>query len=163
MKRNILRVTICLLLALVISSGVFTVSAASNIVWILKCNVDGGRLHDGPSSAYQVVTSAKKGEKLFFMGETEDAFCYVSNTSGAMGYIYRGFLEFYGAARYDQLFYAGYSGAKLYKQPSAGAKSSGYLAGNEIVIAFKVVGDWAYVKSVNGKWGFIPISNLNKL
>ena len=79
------------------------------------------------------------------------------------GYIYKGFLSYYGAARRSQIFYATDDGVTLYKKPKSGASKSTTLAKGEHIIVYKVVGSWGYAKTLRGKAGFVTAKNLKGL
>ena len=152
-KRNFLKVTLCLVLALLIGAAPMSALAAGKkdtVVSILKCTVDGGRLREGPGSSYDVITSLRKGDKVLYIG-------------GQNGYIYKGFLSYYGAARRSQIFYATDDGVTLYKKPKSGASKSTTLAKGEHIIVYKVVGSWGYAKTLRGKAGFVTAKNLKGL
>lgn len=165
MKRNIFRAALCLMLVLLMGAAPMTALAAKNnkVVAILKCTVDGGRLREGPSSAYDVVTSLKKGEKVFYNNQKEGAFCFVRTIYGQTGYVYHGFLESYGAARYDQIYYANDKNIHVYKRPSTGASKATTLGAGEHIIVYKTVGDWSFVKTLRGKSGFVKNSGLTRI
>lgn len=165
MKRNVFRMALCMLLVLVIGAAPMTALAAKNskVVAILKCNVDGGRLREGPSSAYDVVTSLKKGEMVFYNNQKDGAFCYVRTLYGQTGYIYHGFLELYGAARADQVYYANDKSIRVYRRPSTSASKATTLGAGEHVIVYKTVGEWAFVKTLRGKSGFVKTSGLTQV
>ena len=164
MKRNVFRMALCLMLVLMIGAAPVTALAAkSKVVLILKCNVDGGRLREGPSSAYDVITSLKKGEKVFYNNQRDGAFCYVRTLYGQAGYIYHGFLESYGAARYDQIYYANASGVRVYKRPTEGASRATTLGAGEHIIVYRTVGDWGFVKTLRGNTGFVKLSGLTRI
>ena len=124
---------LCALLAAAVMIGPLSASAASkNIIMILKTTVDGGRLREGPSSAYDVA-------------------------NGQEGYIYEGFLTPYGMVRLDQVYYAGGT-TNVYKSP--GGSRIGALGQGEHVLVFKTQGDWAFIKTLSGRAGFVQLSNL---
>ena len=165
-KHNFLKVTLCLVLALLIGAAPVSALAASKkdtVVSILKCTVDGGRLREGPGSSYDVITSLRKGDKVLYIGAYEGAFCLVRTMYGQNGYIYKGFLSYYGAARRSQIFYATDDGVTLYKKPKSGASKSTTLAKGEHIIVYKVVGNWGYAKTLRGKAGFVTAKNLKGL
>lgn len=165
-KRNFLKVTLCLVLALLIGAAPVSAFAASKkdpVVSILKCTVDGGRLREGPGSSYDVITSLRKGDRVLYIGVHEGAFCLVRTMYGQTGYIYKGFLSYYGAARLSQVFYATADGVTLYKKPKSGASKVTTLAKGEHIIIYKVVGNWGYAKTLRGKSGFVTATNLKGL
>lgn len=157
-----LRLLVCMLLALSLTLGTLSATAASNTIMILKTTVDGGRLRDGPTSAYNVIRSLGQGEKVFFAGQTSDAFCLVRTAKGETGYIYRGFLTPYGVVRMDQVYYAGGT-VRVYRRPSTSASRVGTLGANDHVLVFATSGDWALIKTLNGGTGFARLSELNSI
>ena len=164
MKRNFLRAALCMMLILMIGAAPMTALAAkSNVVLILKCNVDGGRLREGPSSAYDVITSLKKGEKVFYNNQKSGAFCYVRTLYGQAGYIYHGFLDSYGAARYDQIYYANTTGVRVYKRPTDSSSRATTLGVGEHIIVYRTMGDWAFVKTLRGNTGFVKLGGLTRI
>ena len=110
-----------------------------------------------------MITSLRKGDKVLYIGAHEGAFCLVRTMYGQNGYIYKGFLSYYGAARRSQIFYATDDGVTLYKKPKSGASKSTTLAKGEHIIVYKVVGSWGYAKTLRGKAGFVTAKNLKGL
>ena len=158
MKRKFFCMVLCALLAAAVMIGPLSASAASkNIIMILKTTVDGGRLREGPSSAYDVITSLSQNAKVFYWGEKSAAFCKVRTANGQEGYIYEGFLTPYGMVRLDQVYYAGGT-TNVYKSP--GGSRIGALGQGEHVLVFKTQGDWAFIKTLSGRAGFVQLSNL---
>ena len=157
MKRKLFRMVLCTLLAAVLVIGPLGASAASNIIMILKTTVDGGRLREGPSSAYNVITSLPQTTKVFYWGDKSAAFCKVRTANGQEGYIYEGFLTPYGMVRLDQVFYAS-STTNVYKSP--GGSRIGALGQGEHVLVFKAQNGWAFIKTLSGRAGFVQLSNL---
>lgn len=161
MKKILARMICVLLLVTLLAATVCTASAAS-VVSILRCTVDGGRVRQGPSSAYPVVTSLKPGERVFYMNQMSDAFCLVRTAHGQQGYIYRGFLSPYGVARSDQIYYAN-GNVTAYRSPSTSSKSAGKLSPGEHVIVYRIQGNWALIKNLYGGTGFVELNRLVKV
>jgi len=133
--------------------------AASKIIQILKVTVDYGRLREGPSSAYDVVGKLAKGERVFYLNENVDAFCKICTTSGKVGYIYRGFLQAYGAARSDQIYYAA-TNAKVYKSPNG--KSLGTMAKGTHFMIYQIRDGWGLAKNLHGNTGYVRMSDVTR-
>ena len=108
------------------------------------------------------VTSVKKGGKVFYLGTTKAAFCYVKTSTGDVGYVYRGFLKAYGAVGRDQIYYCKSKSATVYKKSGKSLKKSGKLYKKQHVIVYEVRGKWAYIKSLSGKSGYVRKSALAK-
>ena len=94
MKRRIVSMLLCVfLIASMLIVPTDALAASKKVVQILKVTVDGARVRKGPSSAYDVITSVKKGGRVFYLGKTKDSFCYVRTSTGETGFMYRGFLK----------------------------------------------------------------------
>ena len=158
MKRNIIKVLVCLLLVATMVAA--PMSAMAKTVQIMKINVDGARLRSGPGAS-AIITSLKKGTKVFYAGKQIHAFCSVRTLGGKTGYVYKPFLSADGAVESKQVYYTtGKCG--LYKKPSTGSSRKATLSKHTYVVVFEVRGNWAYVKTTSGKGGFVKFSNLAK-
>ena len=135
--------------------------AASDVVQIMKVNEDGARVRKGPSSSYDVITSCKEGERVFYLGKTKEAFMYVRTSKGKVGYMYKGFLKTYGSCYKSQVYYCTKK-ANMYKKASSSSSRVAKLSKNQHVIVYQVSGNWAYIKTLGGKGGFVKKSVLKK-
>lgn len=163
MKRRVLSLLLCVMLVasmLIVPTTAF--ASSGKMVKLFKVTVDGARVRKGPGSSYEVVTSVKKSSKVFYLGKTVNSFCYVRTSNGDIGYMYRGFLKAYGAVPLDQVYYCTAKKATVYKRTSKGAKRIGWLYRNQHVIVYEVRGNWAYIKSLSGKSGYVKKSALKK-
>ena len=164
MKGRIFRMALCALLVVsMVIAPVCASSATKNVLALLKTNVDGGRLREGPSSEYEVIRSLKKGEKVFYAGHVTSSFCLVRTSTGEIGYIYRGFLSDYGNVRADQVYYATADSVRVYKEPSTGSGRAGYLTNSEHVLVLRTSGTWAYIRTLNGYGGYVQMDYLESL
>lgn len=159
MKRNVFRwmVSITLILSLVLTSGTAAL-AASSTMKILKVNTSGARLRGGPGD-YEVITTLKKGAKVFYSGKTVKSWSLVCTSDGKIGYVYKGYLSNYGQVLVSQIYYTSDS-TKLYKKPSTSASKVTSLDKNEFIIVLKKAGNWGYAKTLSGKTGFVPLGKL---
>ena len=161
LKSKWLRAALCMLLILTMIAAPMSASAANKkLITILKTNVDGGRLREGPTSAFPVIRSLKLGEKVFYTGEKYASFCLVRTTKGEVGDIYDGFLSPYGTVRADQVYFAP-ARTNVYKD--ANSSRVGVLEANQHVLVFRISGNWALVKTLNGLSGFAKVETLTKL
>lgn len=163
--RRFFRVAVCLLLMIAMAATpMLTVPSmnayAASSYKVMRCNVEGGRLRKGPGD-YDVITTLDKGEKVIYSGKMKNAFCLVATTDGKIGYIYKNFLSNYGVVRKDQLYYTATRNVKLYKKASTNAKSV-TLKNRQFVTVYQKAGNWAYVKTLDGKGGFVPLSKIKK-
>lgn len=163
--RRFLRVVVCLLLMItVVAAPIVTVpsmsASAASSYKVMRCNVDGGRLRKGPGN-YPVIRTLKRGEKVIYSGQMKNAFCLVATMDGKIGYIYKNFLSNYGVVRKDQLYYTGTRNVKLYSKASTGARSV-TLKNRQFVTVYQKAGNWAYVKTLDGKGGYLQLSKIKK-
>lgn len=163
MKRRFLIVALSVLLLIASIAAPLSASAAGRTkVKILRVTEEGARVRSGPSSAYEVITSVKKGSRVFYLGKTTDSFAYVRTGKGVVGYMYKGFLKSYGTAYKDQIYYCNKNSAKVCKKPSSSSGRVATLSKNSHVIVYSVSGKWAYIKTLGGKGGYVRKSALTK-
>jgi len=161
MKRRILSFVLTVVLLVSMAIVPMSASAASKIK-ILKVTADGARVRKGPSSAYDVVTSVKKGGKVFYLGTIKNSFAHVRTSTGSVGYMYKGFLKSYGSCYKYQVYYSKKSRVAVYKKASTHSKRVTRLGKHQHVIVYQVKGSWAYIKTLGGKGGFVKKSALSK-
>lgn len=139
-----------------------SLSAKAASMKIVKVNVQGGRLREGPSADYDVITTLKRDQKIFYSGKTKNAFSYVCTADGKKGFIYRGFLSSYGTIRTEQVYYTTGRNVRMYKKASTSASRAATLRQQQYVIVYKKSGSWAYVRTLDGTAGYIPLKHLHK-
>lgn len=163
MNRRILALVLTVLLLLgTVVAPVGASAASKSKVKILKVTVDGARVRKGPSSAYDIITSVKKGTKVFYLNKMKSSFAYICTDKGVTGYMYRGFLESYGVAYKYQVYYSTKGGVGVYKRTSANSTRVARLSKKQHVIVYQVKGSWAYIKTLGGTGGYVKKSNLKK-
>ena len=161
MKRRY--ISLLLVVALLLATAIVPAGAsAAKKIQILKVTVDGARVRQGPSSAYGVKTSVKKGGKVFYLDKMKNSFAYIRTSGGTQGYMYKGFLKSYGTCYKSQVYYSKKSGLKVYKKPSTRSSKVTKLSKYQHVIVYQVKGKWAYVKTVSGKGGSCQASALGQ-
>lgn len=160
MKRNVIRLIVCVLMILATVIAPVSTAYAASTVKLMKVNVDDARLRAGPSSAYEVITTINLGEKVFYAGKSQNAFCYVCTEDGQKGYVFRDYLSNYGVVRVDQVYYAT-GNARMYSRANTGSSRVETLTKNEMIIVFKTAGKWAYARTLDGKAGYVQLSYLN--
>jgi len=163
--RKFFRVMLCMLLILTMNvaapvAAPNSTAHAASTMQILRTNVDGARLRKGPSSDYDVITTLDKGEKVFYSGKTKNSFSYVCTEGGKTGYIYSGFLSKYGSVRTSAIYYTRTKNVRLYKRPSTGASKVTTLRSQQFVIVYQKAGSWAYIRTMDGKAGYIQLSKI---
>ena len=165
MMRKFFRVMLCALLMMTmtvippVASPASTAHAASTMK-IMRTNVSDARLRKGPSSSYDVITTLDKGEKVFYSGKSKNSFSYVCTEGGKVGYIYSGFLSKYGSVRTSSIYYTRSSGVRVYKKPSTGASKVTTIRKQAFVIVYQKAGNWAYIRTLDGKAGYVQLSKI---
>lgn len=162
MKRRLFPVMLIVVLLLSMAIAPVSASAAAKKVKILTVTVDGARVRRGPSSAYQVLTSVKKGGKVFYLGKIKNSFAYVRTSTGTIGYMYKGYLRSYGSCYVSQVYYNKKGSLPVYKKASTGSGRVTTLGRRQHVIVYQVKGNWAYIKTMGGKGGYCKWSALRK-
>ena len=158
MKRRFVAVILCVMLM----ASVFAVPAsAASTARIMKVNVQGARLRSGPGDYPWSTPSLNKGQKVLYLGKHQNSFYYVYTSGGRKGWVYKAFLSSYGAVNTKQVYRATKAGY-LYKKNSSKSGHASSVKKNEYLFVYSVSGNWAYVKKMNGKGGFIPASRLKK-
>jgi len=162
-KRRIMCLALCLLMIVGMVAMPVSASAAmkDRVVKIMKVNVQGARLRKGPTSKYDVITSLGKGDCVFYLEKTKTAFKYVRSSTGKIGYVYEGFLNDYGACKLSQVYYVTGT-TKLCDRPKEISNRVDTLEKKEHVIVYKTRGGWAFVKTLQGKGGYVRLSRLRK-
>ena len=163
--RRFFRVMLCVMLMLTMNIAApvampSSTAKAASTMQIMRTNVDGGRLRSGPSSNYDIITTLDKGDKVFYSGKTKNSFSYVCTESGKVGYIYSGFLSKYGTVRTASIYYTRTKSVRLYKRPSTGASKVTTMRNQQFVIVYEKAGNWAYVRTLDGKAGYVQLSKI---
>ena len=161
MKRRV--ISLILVIVMLAAMAVAPAGAlAAKKVKILQVTVGGARLRQGPSSAYAVKSSLKKGSKVFYLGKTKNSFAHIRTSKGTEGYMYKGFLKNYGSCYKSQVYYNKKSRLNVYKKATTHSSKSTKLSRHQHVIVYQVKGSWAYIKTLSGKGGYCKASALKK-
>ena len=160
MKRRILKVLVCLVMIVTCMAPV-AATAASKPAYILKVSADYARMRKGPYGSYDIITTLRRGTKVLYGGQNAGEYCKVYTTNGTSGYVYKKYLSTYGAVKKSNI-YRTKSSAPFYKRSGSSLKRSGSVAKNQFVLVYKKNGDWAYVKSLTGRSGYMKLSYLKK-
>ena len=160
MKRNLWKSMLCLSLILVLVLAPMSGMAATKTAKILKINVDQARMRTGASG--EIITTLARGTKVLYLNRTDGAFCKVCTTDGTTGYVYKGFLSSYGSVRADQV-YVTTGSTTLYKLSGNSLRKSSTLKSGTYMLVYKTNGNWAYVKSMSGKSGYVKLSSIRKV
>ena len=135
-------------------------ASAASVVKVMKVNVSGARLRSKAGES-TIITSLKKGTKVLYTGKKVNAFYYVRTSNGKTGYVYDKFLSSYGAAYSNQVYYTTKK-VNMFRKASAKSSKVKKLSKHTLVLVYEVRGNWAYVKTLSGKGGFVKASCLTK-
>ena len=158
MKRNVMKSVLCLMMILAMLMAPLSASAAS-VARIMKTNTDWVRLRTAGGAQ---ITSLRKGTKVLYWGSKNDDMYKVMLSNGVTGYIYKYYLSTYGAMQLDSV-YITTTATPAYNRSGSTLKRSGTLAKGKYVMVYKTSGNWAYVKTMNGKGAFVPKGALAKV
>jgi len=163
MKRIVL-LTLALIIALsaVLPSVGFAASKKKKVIYVVNIDNNGVRVRSTPNGGNNIMTTLKKGTKLFYLG-TEGAYYKVcSEYSTKTGYVYKGYVSYYGAVAYDSIFRCD-GRTYVYTRPNSSARRSATLKDGQFVIVRAVSGNWAYIYTISGKKGYVKISSLEDI
>lgn len=162
MKRKILRALVCLMMILSCMTAPIAATAASKPAYILKVSGDYARMREGPYGSYDIITTLRKGTKVLYGGQDSGAYCKVYTTNGKSGYVYRKYLSGYGAVKKSSVYRTKKSAA-IYRKSGNSLKKSGTIGKNQFILVYKKNGNWAFVKNLSGKSGYMKLSSLKKV
>lgn len=141
-------------------------AAASSVYYIVKTNVTNARLRSsakgGDDYLDNVITTLAKGTKLFYIGKNKSGTWYhVKTETGVEGFVYKGYLSYYGAVSRNQVYRlnASVKFKKAAKENAATVK--GTVSKGTYVIVSGVSGKYAHVRTISGKKGYVLKSRLS--
>ena len=139
-------------------------ASKKKVVYIVNVDNNGVRVRSTPEggSADNVMTSLKKGTKLFYLG-TDGAWYKVCSEYGTTsGYIYKGYASYYGAVSLSSIYKCD-GNVRMYARPNTSSKRVTTLRDDQFVIVYAVSGKWAYGHTLSGKKGYVPVSQLDDI
>lgn len=164
MKRFMgLLLTAALLMCMLLPMGTAAAASKGKTVYILSVNTDGARVRSTAEGGQtdNVLGSLRAGTKAFYLGKSGSWYLLCSEY-GVRGYVYKGFLDYYGAVALSSLYQVNGS-AKVYKKASASSGRSGSLKDGQYVMVYGVSGDWAYIHTITGTKGYVKVSSLRTI
>ncbi|MBQ4089823.1 MAG: SH3 domain-containing protein [Clostridia bacterium] len=164
MKRFLVALLAVMLTMTAVLPSVSSAYAASKkkVVYILNIDNDGVRVRSTPGGGDNVMTSLKKGTKLFYLGKSGSWYKVCSEYGLTSGYVYKGYASYYGAVALDSIFQCD-GRTRVYSRPSTTSRRVTTLKDDQFVIVYAVSGDWAYVHTISGKKGYVKISQLDDI
>ena len=164
MKRILVIILAVMLTMTAILPSVSFASAASRkkVVYIVNVDNDGVRVRSTPGGGDNIMTSLRKGTKLFYLGSSGSWYKVCSEYSLTSGYIYKGYASYYGAVAYDNIYRCD-GRARVYTRPSTSSRRVTTLKDEQFVIVYAVSGKWAYVHTISGTKGYVKTSQLKDI
>lgn len=160
--------TVVLIVAMLMPVEAFAASSKKNtskskIVYVMTVNTDGARVRSTAEGGEtdNVLGSLKAGTKAFYLGKSGSWYLMCSE-NGVRGYVFKGFLDYYGAVSLSSIYQANGS-TKVYKKASLNSGRSGSLKGGQYVVVYAVSGDWAYIHTISGLKGYVKVSSLRTI
>jgi len=163
MGKRLPKTAICLFIVMCLALSPVGALAAAKTVSILKVEYDYTRLRSEPtSSSGEIITTLRKDAKVFYIGRS-GSWAYVCTEWGTMGYLYSGYLSYYGKVRLGNIYYVNASSLKVYKSASTSSTRIGTLPKNYYLLLYATNGNWGYVRSLSGNAGYVLLSGLKRL
>lgn len=165
MKRTlIIMLALMLALSAVLPSVGFAASKSKSkkIIYVVNVDNNGLRVRSEPNGGDNVMTTLKKGTKLFYLGTKGAYYKVCSEYSYTSGYVYKGYVSYYGAVAYDSIFRAD-GRTTVYSRPSTSSRRSATLKDGQFVIVRAVSGKWAYIYTISGTKGYVRTSSLEDI
>ncbi len=155
------RLTAALLCAFLILSFLAPGSALakSKTVYILNVENDGARMRKEPNSASDnVEVSLRKGTKVFYLAKS-GAWYKVRSEYGPSGWVYKGYLKYYGAVSLSSVYIVS-AKTPVYKKTNSGAKKTTTFSKKQFVIVRTGNKNWAYIYTLSGTSGYVQTPRL---
>lgn len=140
--------------------------AATATVKVLKVNSDGVRLHYNTQGGGEstMITSLQKGTRVLYLSMPNKSWVRVRTEKGLVGYIYKGYLDEYGAVARSSVYVVKSSRLATYKlSGSRLKKNSSTLTGGTLVCVRATKNGYAYVQTLSGKKTYVKLSGLSRL
>lgn len=133
--------------------------AKSNTVYILNVENDGARMRTEPNSeSDNVEVSLKKGTKVFYLAKS-GAWYKVRSEYGPSGWVYKGYLKYYGAVSLSSVYIAS-AKTPVYKKSGSGVKKIMTISKKQFVIVRAANNTWAQIYTLSGTSGYVKIDRL---
>lgn len=162
MGKKLFSVFLCLTLVLTFALAPVGALAAVKTVNILQAEDDYIRVRSAPTSAEgEVLATLREGTKMFYLGRS-GSWAYICTETGLCGYVYSGFLSYYGAVRLSNVYYVQSSSLKVYSSASTSARRIATLPKGYFVLLYEANGNWGFIRSLSGGGGFVLLSGLRR-
>jgi uncharacterized protein YgiM (DUF1202 family) len=150
---------LCALLIITFAAPPSALAKGKNTVYILSVENDGARMRREPNSASDnVEVSLRKGTKVFYLAKS-GAWYKVRSEYGPTGWVYKGYLKYYGAVSLSSVYIAS-AKTTVYAKTSTGAKRIATLSKKQFVIVRAANKKWAYIYTLSGTNGYVKVTSL---
>lgn len=157
--RRIAAALMCAILLFSLASPLSASAATKKTVYILNVENDGARMRTEPNSTSDnVEVSLRKGTKVFYLGKS-GAWYKVRSEYGPSGWVYKGYLKYYGAVSLSSV-YVTTEKASVYRKSGSHVKKVTTLSKKQFVIVRASNTNWAYVYTLSGTSGYVKMSSL---
>ncbi len=163
MKRTLVfMLALMLALSAILPSVGFAASKNKKTIYIVNIDNNGVRVRSEPRGGDNIMTTLKKGTKLFYLGQEGAYYKVCSEFSYTSGYVYKGYVSYYGAVSYDSI-YRSNGRTYVYSRPTSSSRRSATLKNGQFVIVRAVSGKWAYIYTISGTKGYVRTSSLKDI
>lgn len=154
--------TVLLLVALMLPYAAQPAEAAATVK-MYRVTGAGVRLRSEAHSneGSEVLASLKKGQIVMLLKNNRNWY-YVALENGVKGWVYNGFLKYYGAANKNMVGYCTGTSVSVRKRADTDSKKIGTLKKNQVIIVKRYNETWAEIQSFSGKSGYVLIKYLKQ-
>lgn len=136
--------------------------AQTKTVYILNVENDGARMRKEPSSTSDnVEVTLKKGTKVFYLGKS-GAWYKVRSEYGSSGWVYKGYLKYYGAVSLSSVYIVS-AKTPVYKKSGSGIKRTMTFSQKQFVIVRASNSTWAKIYTLSGTTGYVKVDRLKSV
>ena len=162
--KKMMKMVLCAVLAMLLVLAPMEAFAATSVK-IYRVNTDQLRVHSTPEQGTaNVKTKFSVGTRVFYLGKGSgraSGWWKVRSEYGVTGYVYKDYLSYSTTAPLSRIYRAT-SSARVYKKASTSAGRVTTLGKNQHVIVVATKGNWAAIRTLSGKQGFVKTSALRK-
>ena len=146
----------------VVTAAPESAHAQVKTVYILNVENDGARMRKEPSSTSDnVEVSLKKGTKVFYLDKS-GAWYKVRSEYGQSGWVYKGYLKYYGAVSLSSVYIVS-AKTPVYKKSGSGIKKTMTFSQKQFVIVRESNSTWARIYTLSGTTGFVKVDRLKSV
>lgn len=162
MKRIAAALLCALFLLTCAAPGADAAKKKNKTIYILNVENDGARMRKEPNSdSDNVEVSLRKGTKVFYLGQS-GAWYRVRSEYGPAGWVYKGYLKYYGAVSLSNIYIVA-AKTPVYKKSGSKIKKVTTLKNRQFVIVRAANKSWAQIYTLSGVNGYVKSPRLSPL